>query len=604
MSKKQKHQRKKTLFDPDKILTEIHQAIRRDYVTSQHEYRSDYYLTREAFRRQVQDFTKKYCPVSYDKDSLELQTFLKFKEVNEHMRQVNEALRKELPSKPTRIQSSTPTMEKIHLRAKALMSWVLTDFEEEEWFLECKHSSGSSIGVPYSDTSMEKKFQFPISTSERVVPLFERYLQFDATLNCAIQNLNAQSPIGEMYHFTSGSRATTVDKTDEKRRMICVEPTVNMFLQQGLMEMMYKRMKSVGLDVESLPTRHVQLAHDSSITCSNATIDWSSASDCVSIELLRWLLPPKWFDVVYRVRSDYTDLNGEKVKLNMISTMGNAVTFPLETLVFWTYAHATRLSMNPRTNTLFPEWEDLKCCSVFGDDCIVPSNMASEFIAVMEDVGFIINDDKSFYGSEQFRESCGGDYLQGVDVRPYCCKAPSSRRMSSLEPWLYIIGNSLLKKYIQYFGRLTYVYDKELWKVLFDLFRRHGFEIKLVPSYYPDDAGLKISFDIERFYRHYPMKLSRIDRTTHGTYIFKYNRFNYRLRNKMFEELRLAHWLKRSGKDSDKLITFPYQTVQPVDLQNQPLIPKKWTPIRKIGGYVVAKGYSCHWYVPSVQKEA
>jgi hypothetical protein len=183
------------------------------------------------------------------------------------------------------------------------------------------------------------------------------------------------------------------------------------------------------------------------------------------------------------------------VDLNMISTMGNAVTFPLETLVFWSLAHSTRLQLEG-TLSHFPEWEDRHLCSVFGDDCIVPSHMALDFIKVMESVGFICNEEKSFYADERFRESCGGDYLRGYDVRPFYLKSPSSNRMSALEPWLYIIGNRLISKYMLCFGKRNYVYDKELLRVLFGLFQKYNLEIKVVPMDFPDDAGLKISDDL------------------------------------------------------------------------------------------------------------
>jgi len=91
-------------------------------------------------------------------------------------------------------------------------------------------------------------------------------------------------------------------------------------------------------------------------------------------------------------------------------------------------------------------------CSVFGDDCIVPTSIAANYITALEGVGFEVNDYKSFYGeTEKFRESCGGDYLAGHAVRPYTVRAPTSQKMSSLEPWLYIIFNSVITKYISHF---------------------------------------------------------------------------------------------------------------------------------------------------------
>ncbi len=582
--KKKTPAKKLPLFDPDSISTEIHQALERDYAKAQHAYCLNDDITLYAFNRQVNEFRKKYVTKDLDVDRLSREAIERFRSTNSHMLDYNIKLIYELSAIPDRrIQRDTPRMEKIHKRARALMHSVLGPFDRDEWFTSCRNSSGSSIGVPFSDTSIEKKFTLPMSVTEDVVPLFDEYLSDDFQLSDAIAKNNSKNPVMDRYKIVRGSRATTVEKSVDKRRFISVEPTCNMFLQQGLMHMMYRRMKTFGLDVESLPDIHKESAKISSITGCKATIDWSNASDCVSIELLRWLLPPAWFDVVDQVRSKYSSTTEGEVELQMISTMGNAVTFPLETLVFWTYAHAIRVTDTQSTLSLYPEYSELVECSVFGDDCIVPTSIAPAFIQVLTSVGFMINDEKSYYGTEQFRESCGGDYLSGYDVRPYCIRSPRSTSRSAIEPWLYTVTNALVKKYMTYFGELSYVYDKELFRTLFSLFRRYQVTIKLVPSYFPDDAGLKLSYDILRFHRHYPMKLSRIKCNMHGTYAFNYCRFVYRTKAKKCSDLSVWDWLKF-----------------PVLFQNTLRKPTHDYSVRRIGGYVVAKGISCQWYVPDV----
>lgn len=467
------------------------------------------------------------------------------------------------------------------------MNFVLGPVSLEEVFLEAKHSSGSSVGVPFSDCSMEKKFTLPMSSTDRASYLFDEYLLWDEDLRVQLEEFNA-GLFKTRYNIVKGSRATTVDKTTTKRRMICVEPTANMFLQQGLMLVMYKRLKAVGLDLERLPELHKHLAKLSSITQEFATIDWSSASDCVAVELLRWLLPRKWFELVWTLRCDQTEILGSPVALNMISTMGNAVTFPLETLVFWTMAHAVILEESGST-TLFPEWKDLKSVSVFGDDCIVPTRAASRFVEAATCVGFIINSEKSFYGSEPFRESCGGDYLAGFDVRPFCIKAPTSTRISALEPWLYIIGNSLLTKYTQYFGEMHLVYGHYFWSSYFELFSKYKLELKLVPEDFPDDAGLKAAHLVEQLSNMYPIKFSRIDVSNHNTYTFKYLRFRYWKSEDIHDGLRYASWLKKPTRKLD----------EPVGM-----VEKSLRRIRKRGGYVVAKGMTSHWRVPVISRRS
>lgn len=594
MKKKQKVVKKLQLFNPDKISTDIHLALQQDFREAQHEYCLDDRVTLYAFNRQVHDFKKKYVSPTCTDSELDAKTYEKFHTINAHMKRFNGDFELPLTSQHNPDSACTP-MDKIHIRARAIMRMVLGNFEYDELFEECKNSAGSTIGVPFTDTSPEKKFTYPISVTEDAKPYLLEALNHDKELMAGIINYNTFTPIGDAFRIVNGSCATTVPKSHEIKRFITVGATGNMYIQQGLMAMMYKRMKLFGLDLEVLPDAHRQLARESSITGRNATIDWSSASDCMHPELLKWLLPRQWFEVCDDVREKETMINGVPVKLNMFSTMGNATTFPLETLVFWTYAHACRLTlMHPNKSVVFPEWKDWQAVSVFGDDCIVPTSMAEFYITAMEKVGFIVNKEKSYYGSELFRESCGGDYLAGYDVRPFMLKAPHSTKKSALEPWLYIVTNGLLKKYVSYFGTTSYVYDKHLFRLIFALFRKNKINIKLVPSFYPDDAGLKLSHDIERFTRHYRIKLNTIKRSKHGTVSFNFLRFVYEKKACRFDGIRLALWLK-----NPRLEDVVIGKVSPVPS----ILPKHHVsrPIRVIGGYVVAKGLSCHWHVPTVK---
>lgn len=562
------------LFNPDVVATTAHQFLERDLGRLKHVYESTEHPGSLYHDLQIRDFLKKYASPFVDNEPLESLTYNKFLRVNSHMEQFKDFVS---PDKTVRLTSKVSARDQWLRRAQALMHFVLTDFDLEEFYSYTRHGRGSSIGVPFSDTSLEAKNTFPITCTERVKPLLLDYMSYDANLRHAVEVFNSSRPFDEGIKVVSGSRATTVEKNNEIRRMIAIEPTGNMFFQQALMSMMYKRMKVVGLDLESLPRLHTQKAFESSITHSNATIDFSSASDCVSIGLLRWLLPPKWFRYCDMVRSPSMMVSDQEVKLNMFSTMGNAVTFPLETLVFWVIAISTDVS-NYIGNSLFPEWENLKSSSVFGDDCIVPSRNAATFVDACESVGFLVNGDKSFMGTEHFRESCGGDYYHGYAVRPYCLRSPSGTRLSALEPWLYILFNSILKKYVSYFGSLKYVYDKELFEYLFALFRQFNFMVKIVPDDFPDDAGLKISKDLERFAACYEIPLSKITRSHHGTYAFSYCRFIYNKREDVDDDIRYYHELKKL-----------YSKDRPRPLYRN---------IRRKGGYVVAKGITSHWEVP------
>ena len=77
------------------------------------------------------------------------------------------------------------------------------------------------------------------------------------------------------------------------------------------------------------------------------------------------LLPEAWFDLLNDCRSQAVSYKGEWIELNMFSSMGNAFTFELESLIFWAIANAVCYCSGSRGHI-----------SVYGDDIIVPSGAA------------------------------------------------------------------------------------------------------------------------------------------------------------------------------------------------------------------------------------
>jgi hypothetical protein len=504
----------------------------------------------------------------------------KFGGINAHIRDVNSSF---APPIHERFSRENSFIQNRLVLARRYMSAILGDFSVEEWFQRCKTSSGASIGVSYADTSPEAKFKYPISCTPDALDLFKSYLAFDHRLKASIELLNVGSDLkSERFRLVESSRATTVPKSFEIDRMIAIEPTANMYLQLGLMEIFYDRLRSFGIDVTRQPDRHKYLARKGSIDGSLATIDFSSASDCVSIELLRYLLPKKWFHLVERLRCPSMSLNGRDVKLEMISTMGNATTFPLETLVFYTLGCACiQLARYPRGTLpeLDPRRRVYDLISVFGDDCILPTEHAVDFIRLTEGVGFIVNKEKSFYDYQPgFRESCGGDFLHGCDVRPFFIERPASLSKASIESWLYLCVNKVLKKYILYFGPVNYIYEKHALRYLFRKLkeiRKHPFA---VPPSFPEDAG--INEHDARLPRCYDISLYRPAISQHGNISFLYNSFVYRKKKESNDDLRYAILLKRKSYVSEKKRT-------------------KWEiSIRRKGGYLVARGSTVHWTWP------
>lgn len=206
-----------------------------------------------------------------------------------------------------------------------------------------------------------------------------------------------------------GSNITTVPKDVTKNRTIATEPSLNMFYQKGgqkILEAMLRRFYK--LDVSKQPDLNKILACAGSIDGSNATIDLKNASDSWHEDLVRYLLPQQVFDTLNIVRSKWATVRGENIRLSMFSTMGNGFTFPLMTLLFVAILDEF---LRERGDAYTP-YRD----GVFGDDIILPSRYSSAFIHLLEEIGFIVNTDKSFT-TGFFRESCGGDFFHGNCVR-------------------------------------------------------------------------------------------------------------------------------------------------------------------------------------------
>jgi len=206
-----------------------------------------------------------------------------------------------------------------------------------------------------------------------------------------------------------GNRVTTVPKNAKTDRVIAIEPDLNMVIQLGLGGMIRKRLNRVGLLTEEAQQNNAELAKEGSLTGRFATIDLSMASDTVSYELVRTLLPARWFEALEQSRSPSGVLpSGEQVVYQKFSSMGNGYTFELETLIFWALSSAVLdLYGNGRHQVL-----------VYGDDIIVPTQYAEHLMEVIRMVGFIPNTKKSFLDGP-FRESCGKHYFLGADVTPF-----------------------------------------------------------------------------------------------------------------------------------------------------------------------------------------
>lgn len=263
-----------------------------------------------------------------------------------------------------------------------------------------------SVGTSY----YTKYFSSPLtSTSKYLYDEYKRYTEWIPFLSDA--ECLRYDEFGPPS-ITSGSRCSFVPKTNAVSRMICIEPSLNMYYQLGLATILESRLKSFfGIDLACQPEVNHSMAQEGSISGKYATIDLSSASDSISLGLCESLFPKWFFETLLELRSRTTEINKEVVPLFMVSTMGNGFTFPLQTIIFSAVIKAC--------NNVFGrdsyEW------SCFGDDLICRREIFSRLVKTLARLNFKVNLDKTF-SEGPFRESCGTDWLYGQPVRPVFCK--------------------------------------------------------------------------------------------------------------------------------------------------------------------------------------
>lgn len=215
------------------------------------------------------------------------------------------------------------------------------------------------------------------------------------------------------------NRFTTVRKDASKHRGICIEPSLNVYLQLGVLDILRECLKVNGIDLEIGQQLHRELARRGSLTNEVATVDLVGASDRNALILLSLLFPELWADLFRSLRSThsmYKDSDGnEHIRmLHKISSQGCGFTFDLETIIFFAVGLTSLqlLGITPDVG------ENI---SVYGDDIIIDTQAARLCCSILEYLGHKVNEEKSFLDGP-FRESCGGDFFEGHDVRPLFIK--------------------------------------------------------------------------------------------------------------------------------------------------------------------------------------
>lgn len=249
-------------------------------------------------------------------------------------------------------------------------------------------------------------------------------------------------------------RVAIVPKTQKAPRIIAVEPVCNQYTQQSLLPLLVKiieggRYSSGHVNFSDQGINRM-LAQESSRNGKFATMDLSEASDRVSAELVarmfRWY--PEFVGAIFSCRSRSASLpDGRTIRLRKFASMGSALCFPIEAMVFYTIMvlcrlHRANLSITPRNC-----FKVSRSLYVYGDDLIIPADEVEAIAVYLELFDLKVNRAKTF-GAGRFRESCGMDAYAGVDVTPvYVRTMPPRNRHQASELVSYVsLANQLYQR--------------------------------------------------------------------------------------------------------------------------------------------------------------
>ena len=218
-------------------------------------------------------------------------------------------------------------------------------------------------------------------------------------------------------------RVVFVPKTQTAPRVIAIEPSHMQFMQQSVKDYMYEVLEKHSLTRRSIRFTDQRpnqlLAYKGSVSKRLSTLDLKDASDRVHLHLVQRIFKTSGIlEFLEDSRSLSATLpNEQNVLLWKFASMGSALCFPVEACVFYTLIQSAMHQFDGKRPCSRSIKHYSRKIAVYGDDIIVPVEYTDFVVQYLESYLLKVNVSKSF-SKGYFRESCGADYYQGVDVKP------------------------------------------------------------------------------------------------------------------------------------------------------------------------------------------
>lgn len=357
---------------------------------------------------------------------------------------------------------------------KRKIQQILGDFSCDEFVDEANWGPGVSTLVKGEEVSGYNKFRDERGITRELYSFLSDW--FPVAYPSWHTYLSSRFGAEKWYNHQVGNVIVTVPKNSKTDRVIAIEPGFNLWFQKGIGSMIRRRLRRFGIDLNSQTTNQ-NLARSGSLTGLLATVDFSSASDSISREVVRELLPPRWYQILDICRSKVGKTSdGSIVQWEKFSSMGNGFTFELESLIFFAAASAVSEYL-----------ADDSPISVFGDDVIIGAPSYSLFSEFAVYLGFRVNESKSF-SSGHFRESCGSHYYSGIDCKPIFLK----ERLTNVETIFKLANNvrSLAHRHNFYRGC-----DSRFWHCWNHLYGRVPENLRFKVPLQAGDTGFISNWD-------------------------------------------------------------------------------------------------------------
>lgn len=298
------------------------------------------------------------------------------------------------------------------------------EFNPEEW--RPKHGPGAVADRPLGGY----KYNFP-TWSSRLESVFPSSLFANANYDAWVYSLtHGTAPL----ECEVPSHVLTVPKSQKAPRIIAKEPTANMWCQQLVWNYFETKVNDSFLG-KVIHFRDQSFNQEAALRASHTgthwTVDLSDASDRVSLWLVERLVRSNrtLLDALHACRSQYSTVptrdGNVLLKLKKYAPQGSATTFPLQSIIYAVIALSSVLyarNLKVTTRNLVAVAREVL---VFGDDTIIPSDAGEHYVSMLTYLGFFVNYDKT-YKNGKFRESCGCEGYDGVDVTPAYFVTPFS----------------------------------------------------------------------------------------------------------------------------------------------------------------------------------